>query len=74
MKQIQSALESLNDFITHRELATETALAAPPANRRALAFASGFIVGKECEAAHDLMREAEKELHRLHRLHAEPSN
>jgi inorganic triphosphatase YgiF len=74
LKRIQSALGSLNDFMAHRELATEAALAAPPANRRARAFASGFIVGKEREAARDLMKDAEKELHRLRRLRAEPSN
>ncbi|OPY98535.1 hypothetical protein A5906_30910 [Bradyrhizobium sacchari] len=72
LKQIQSALGSLNDFMTHRELATETALAAPPANRRAQAFASGFIVGREREAARGLMKDAAGELHRLHRLHIAP--
>lgn len=72
LKQIQSALGSLNDFMAHRELATEAALAAPPANRRAQAFASGFIVGQEREAAHGLMQDAAKELHRLHRLRVTP--
>ncbi|MGY8708684.1 CHAD domain-containing protein [Bradyrhizobium sp. 18BD] len=72
LKQIQSALGSLNDFTTHRELATEAALAAPPANRRAQAFASGFIVGQEREAAHGLMKDAATELHRLHRLRVAP--
>lgn len=72
LKQIQSALGSLNDFMAHRELATEAALAAPPANRRAQAFASGFIVGREREAARGLMNDAAKALHRLHRLRTEP--
>ncbi|MGX1320817.1 triphosphatase [Bradyrhizobium sp. USDA 377] len=72
LKTIQSALGSLNDFMTHRELATEAALAAPPANRRAQAFASGFIVGQEREAAHGLMKDAARELHRLHRLRVAP--
>lgn len=72
LKQIQSALGSLNDFMAHRELATEAALAAPPANRRAQAFASGVIVGHEREAARELMRDASKELHRLHRLRGVP--
>ncbi|MBR1127433.1 CYTH and CHAD domain-containing protein [Bradyrhizobium iriomotense] len=72
LKAIQSALGSLNDFMTHRELATETALAAPPANRRAQAFASGFIVGREREAARGLMKDAAGELHRLHRLRIAP--
>ena len=73
LKRIQSALGSLNDFIAHRELATEAALAAPPANRRAQAFASGFIVGQEREAARGLMKDAAKELHRLDRLRITPS-
>ncbi|SFO98256.1 Inorganic triphosphatase YgiF, contains CYTH and CHAD domains [Bradyrhizobium sp. Ghvi] len=72
LKQIQSALGSLNDFMAHCELATEAALTAPPTNRRAQAFASGFIVGHEREAAHGLMRDAEKELQRLHRLSVAP--
>ncbi|WP_312017087.1 CHAD domain-containing protein [Bradyrhizobium jicamae] len=72
LKQIQSALGSLNDFMAHRELATEAALAAPPANRRAQAFASGFIVGREREAANALMKDATNELHRLHRLRVAP--
>jgi len=73
-KRIQSALGSLNDFMAHRELATEAALEAPPANRRAQAFASGFIVGQEREAARSLMKDAAKELHRLHRLRITPNN
>lgn len=72
LKQLQSALGSLNDFMAHRELATEAALTAPPANRRALAFTSGFVVGREREAAHGLLRNAAKELHRLHRLRVKP--
>ncbi|WP_027528984.1 CYTH and CHAD domain-containing protein [Bradyrhizobium sp. WSM3983] len=72
LKRIQSALGSLNDFMAHRELATEAALAAPPANRRAQAFTAGFIVGQEREAARGLMKDAAKELHRLHRLRIAP--
>ena len=72
LKHIQSALGSLNDFMAHRELATNAALHAPPENRRAQAFASGFIVGKEREAACGLMKDAAKELRRLHRLSIEP--
>ena len=72
LKQIQSALGYLNDFMTHRNLATEAALEAPRANRRAQAFASGFIVGQEREAANGLMKDASRELHRLHRLRVEP--
>ncbi|RXH41587.1 CYTH and CHAD domain-containing protein [Bradyrhizobium zhanjiangense] len=73
LKQIQSALGSLNDFMAHRELATEAALTAPPAHRRAQAFAAGFIVGAERKAADGLMKDAAKELHRLRRLRAAPN-
>lgn len=72
LKQIQSALGSLNDFMAHRELATEAALTAPPAHRRAQAFASGVIVGHERKAADGLMKDAAKELHRLRRLRVMP--
>ncbi len=72
LKRIQSALGSLNDFMAHRELAIEAALAAPPANRRAQAFAAGFIVGQEREAAQDLIEHASRELHRLRRLSVQP--
>lgn len=72
LKLVQSALGTLNDFMAHRELATEAALQAPHANRRAQAFASGFIVGREREAAHGLMKEAAKQLHRLRFSHVEP--
>lgn len=73
LKQIQSALGSLNDFMVHRELATDAALTAPLSNRRAQAFASGVIVGQEREAADGLMKDAAKELHRLRRLRAVPA-
>lgn len=73
LKQIQSSLGSLNDFMAHRELATEAALTAPPAHRRALAFAAGIIVGAERKAADGLMNDAAKELHRLRRLRAQPN-
>jgi triphosphatase len=72
LKQIQSALGSLNDFMSHRELATEAALTAPPSHRRAQAFTSGIIVGHERKAADGLMKDAARELHRLRRLRAAP--
>jgi triphosphatase len=72
LKRIQSALGSLNDFMAHRKLATQAALTAPRANRRAQAFASGFIVGQERVEADDLMKNASKELHGLHRLRVKP--
>jgi triphosphatase len=71
LKKVQSALGALNDFIAHRKIATQAALAAPQANRRAQAFASGFLVGEEHEAARDLLKAASNELHRLHPLTAE---
>ena len=72
LKKVQSALGALNDFIAHRKLATEAALAAPRANRRAQAFASGFLVGQEREAASGLLNAACDELQRLRPLTAEP--
>jgi triphosphatase len=72
LKKIQSALGSLNDFVAHQKIATEAALAAPQANRRAQAFASGFLVGQEHEAASDLLKVACNELQHLHPLTAKP--
>jgi triphosphatase len=66
LKAIQDALGALNDFNAHREMATEAALNAPPAHRRARAFASGVLVGQEREATRKLMKAASKELRRLH--------
>jgi CHAD domain-containing protein len=51
LKKLQDALGALNDFIAHREMATDAALSAPPENRRVRAFGSGVIVGQEHEAA-----------------------
>ena len=72
LKKIQSALGALNDFMAHRKIATKAALAAPQANRRAQAFASGFLVGQEHEAASGLLKAARNELQRLHPLPAKP--
>jgi inorganic triphosphatase YgiF len=72
LKSVQSALGALNDFMAHRELATEAALTAPKANRRAQAFASGFLVGQEQEAASGLLKAARRELQHLRPLTAEP--
>ena len=72
LKKIQSALGALNDFMAHRKIATKAALAAPQANRRAQAFASGFLVGQEHEAASGLLKAARNELQRLHPLTAKP--
>jgi triphosphatase len=72
LKKVQSALGALNDFVAHRKIATEAALTAPQANRRAQAFASGFLVGQEREAANGLLNAACDELQRLRPLTAKP--
>ena len=69
-KKIQDALGSLNDFIADRKLAADAALHAPPQDRRARAFASGIIVGREDEQARPLMKAAAKELRALRHLSA----
>ena len=73
LKKIQDALGALNDFVAHRELATEAALHAPQEHRRARAFASGLLVGQEREAARTLMKAASKEFHHLRALSVEPA-
>ena len=65
LKKIQSALGSLNDFIADSKLAADAALNAPPRDRRARAFASGFIVGHEAEQTMPLMKAASKEVSAL---------
>ncbi|UPJ51621.1 CHAD domain-containing protein [Bradyrhizobium sp. 200] len=67
-KKIQDALGSLNDFIADRKMAADAALHAPPQDRRARAFASGIIVGREDEQAKPLMKAAAKELRALRHL------
>jgi triphosphatase len=68
LKQIQEALGALNDFAAHRRLATESALTAPRANRRARAFVDGIVVGQEEEAANALMKEALQGVAKLQKL------
>ena len=65
LKKIQSALGSLNDFIADSKLAADAALNAPPKDRRARAFASGFIVGREAEQSKPLIKAASKEVRAL---------
>jgi inorganic triphosphatase YgiF len=67
-KKIQDALGSLNDFIADRKMAADAALHAPRKDRRARAFASGIIVGREDEQARPLMKAAAKELRALRHL------
>ena len=68
LKRLQHALGSLNDFVAHRQIAADAALNAPPQNRRARAFTSGVVVGKEIEAAKPLMKAADKEVRALRRF------
>jgi inorganic triphosphatase YgiF len=65
LKKIQDALGSLNDFVADSKLAADAALNSPPQNRRARAFASGFVVGREAEQAKPLMKAATKEVRAL---------
>jgi hypothetical protein len=48
-RRIQDALGALNDFIAHRKLAADAALKAPAQHRRARAFFSGVVLGREEE-------------------------
>jgi inorganic triphosphatase YgiF len=66
LKKIQSALGALNDFVVHRKIAADAALAPSRDDRRARAFASGVIVGKEQEATKALVMAAARSLRRLH--------
>jgi inorganic triphosphatase YgiF len=65
LRKIQDALGSLNDFITHKKMAADVALKAPAENRRARAFASGIVLGREDEMVKPLMKVAIKEVHQL---------
>ena len=73
LKKIQDALGALNDFAAHRAMAADAALKAPPKDRRARAFASGFLVGQEQEGSNALLKSVSKEFRRLRPLDAEPS-
>jgi inorganic triphosphatase YgiF len=68
LKPIQDALGSLNDFIAHQKMAAEAALEAPADNRRARAFTSGIILGREDEAVKPLMKAALREVRRLRQV------
>ena len=69
-KKIQDALGSLNDFIADRKMAAEAALNASSRDRRARAYVSGIIVGREDEQAKPLMKAAAKELRAIRHLSA----
>ena len=65
LKKGQDALGALNDFVAHRDMATDAALSAPRKDRRARAFASGLLLGQETEAAKELLKNASKAAGRL---------
>jgi inorganic triphosphatase YgiF len=65
LKKIQDALGALNDFVAHREMVVDTALRASRQPRRALAFASGVVLGREDQAVRPLMKVAAKEVRAL---------
>jgi inorganic triphosphatase YgiF len=65
LKKIQRTLGSLNDFAADSKMAADAALNAPSQDRRARAFASGFIVGHEAEQTKPLMKAAAKEVRAL---------
>jgi CHAD domain-containing protein len=68
LKNVQDALGSLNDFIAHQRMAADVALNAPAQNRRARAFASGVVLGREDVAVKPLIKTAAKEVAALRRI------
>jgi CHAD domain-containing protein len=65
LKKIQDALGGLNDFVAHREMVADAALRASRQPRRALAFASGVVLGREDQAVRPLTKVAAKEVRAL---------
>jgi inorganic triphosphatase YgiF len=65
LKNIQDALGALNDFTAHQKMAADVALKASGQDRRARAFASGIVLGREGEAVKPLFKAAIKEVHAL---------
>ena len=65
LKKVQDALGSLNDFVAHRQMAADAALKAPRQHPRALAVASGVVLGREDQAVKPLVKIAAKELRGL---------
>jgi CHAD domain-containing protein len=65
LKGLQDALGSLNDLAAHCAMASDAALRAPRAHRRARAFAAGVILGQEEEAAKTLLKHAAKAIRQL---------
>jgi inorganic triphosphatase YgiF len=70
LKGIQDALGSLNDLVAHRKIAMDVGLNGPARNRRARAFASGVVLGREDAAAKPLMKTAVTEVRKLRRVDA----
>jgi inorganic triphosphatase YgiF len=65
LKTIQDVLGSLNDFIAHQKMMADLALTSPRQDRRARAFASGIVLGREEEAVRPLIKTAIKEVRAL---------
>jgi inorganic triphosphatase YgiF len=65
LKKIQDVLGSLNDFIAHQKMVADLALKSPRQDRRARAFASGIVLGREEEAVKPLLKTAIKEVRAL---------
>jgi CHAD domain-containing protein len=65
LKKIQDALGALNDFVAHREMVIDAALKASRQHRRAFAFASGVVLGREDQAVRPLIKVAAKEVRAL---------
>jgi hypothetical protein len=70
LKKIQDALGSLNDFVAQQKMAAEVALEAPSENRRARAFTSGVLLGREDEAVKPLVKVAIREVRGLRQVKA----
>jgi inorganic triphosphatase YgiF len=65
LRNIQEALGSFNDFVAHQKMMADLALMSPGQDRRARAFASGIVLGREEEAVKPLIKTAIKEVRAL---------
>lgn len=66
LKDMQSALGTLNDFRAHRRMALSAALKAPQENRRARAFTAGLVLGDQKAVAQSLVKKVRESSKRLH--------
>jgi inorganic triphosphatase YgiF len=65
LKKIQDALGALNDFVAHREMVGGAAIKGSRQHRRAFAFASGVVLGREDQEVRPLKKVAAKEVRAL---------